>query len=78
MSNDDFEQQHEQALYDEAVGRTRDYGKVSVSLLQRSMRLGFTSALRLIERMEREGVVSSPDTIGKRTLLAPLPARRED
>ncbi|QIG78556.1 DNA translocase FtsK [Stakelama tenebrarum] len=43
--------------------------KASTSWLQRQMRIGYNSAARLIERMEREGLVSKPDHVGRRDVL---------
>lgn len=72
----DFMEEHEQQLYDEAVRVTRTHGAVSASRIQRSMRLGFSHAMRLIQRMEAHGVVSAPDAIGRRTLLVTTEASR--
>ncbi len=44
-------------LYEEAVRVVVETGKASTSLLQRRLRIGFNRAARLIERMEREGIV---------------------
>ena len=62
------------ALYAEAVTLVRDGNKASASWLQRQMRLGYNHAASLIERMEREGIVSSPDADGKREVLRFAPA----
>ena len=43
--------------------------KASTSWLQRQMRIGYNSAARLIERMEKEGLVSRPDHVGRREVL---------
>jgi len=58
-------------MYDRAVAVVvaRD-GKASTSYIQRQLRIGYNSAARLIERMEREGVVSKPNHAGKREVLA--------
>src|SRR3546814_1138079 len=40
--------------------------KASTSWLQRQLRIGYNSAARLIERMEKEGLVSKPDHVGRR------------
>ncbi|WP_119157763.1 DNA translocase FtsK [Caldimonas tepidiphila] len=45
-------------LYDQAVTLVRQRGSCSVALVQRHLRVGYNQALRLIMRMEREGVVS--------------------
>jgi S-DNA-T family DNA segregation ATPase FtsK/SpoIIIE len=44
-------------LYEEAVEMVRRLNKASVSLLQRRLRIGYTRAARLIDRMEEEGIV---------------------
>jgi DNA segregation ATPase FtsK/SpoIIIE-like protein len=44
-------------LYEEAVEMVRRLNKASVSLLQRRLRIGYTRAARLIDRMEAEGIV---------------------
>jgi S-DNA-T family DNA segregation ATPase FtsK/SpoIIIE len=46
-------------LYDEAARIVVSSGQVSISYLQRKMRIGFSRAARLVDRMEAEGLVSS-------------------
>ncbi|MFL5900958.1 MAG: DNA translocase FtsK [Solirubrobacterales bacterium] len=55
-------------LYDRAVVTVRDSGKASVSYLQRKLHIGYNAAAALVERMEREGLVSRPDNVGRREL----------
>ena len=43
--------------------------KASTSWLQRQLRIGYNSAARLIERMEKDGLVSKPDHVGRREVL---------
>ena len=43
--------------------------KASTSWLQRQMRIGYNRAARHIERMEKEGLVSAPDHVGRREVL---------
>ena len=46
-------------LYDEAARIVVSTGQVSISYLQRKMRIGFSRAARLVDMMEAEGLVSS-------------------
>lgn len=57
-------------LYDQAVAVVTREGKASTSFIQRHLRIGYNSAARLIERMEKEGVVSRANHAGKREVLA--------
>ncbi|CAN5471628.1 hypothetical protein BH09PSE4_BH09PSE4_02950 [soil metagenome] len=43
--------------------------KASTSWLQRQLRIGYNSAARLIEKMEKDGLVSRPDHVGRREVL---------
>jgi S-DNA-T family DNA segregation ATPase FtsK/SpoIIIE len=58
-------------LYDEAVGFVIETGKVSVSSVQRKLRVGYNRAARLVEQMETSGVVSAPGHNGAREVLVP-------
>lgn len=55
--------------YDDAVALVVEEQKASTSWLQRQLGIGYNSAARLIERMEREGIVSAPDNAGRRSVL---------
>jgi uncharacterized protein (UPF0335 family) len=56
-------------LYPKAVVLVADNCKASTSWLQRQLRIGYNQAARLVERMEREGLVSKPNNVGARTVL---------
>ncbi len=43
--------------------------KASTSYLQRQLRVGYNNAARLIERMEKDGIVGAPDHVGRREVL---------
>lgn len=60
-------------LFDEAVAIVTQTRKGSISGVQRRLRIGYNRAARLIEEMERIGVVSAPDNRGNREVLAPPP-----
>ena len=59
----------EDQQYRSAVAIVCGSQKASTSWLQRQLRIGYNSAARLIERMEKEGVVSRPDHVGRREVL---------
>jgi S-DNA-T family DNA segregation ATPase FtsK/SpoIIIE len=56
-------------VYDEALDLVSRMEEVSVSKLQREMRLGYNKAAKIIERMEREGVVGPPNGVKPRQVL---------
>jgi S-DNA-T family DNA segregation ATPase FtsK/SpoIIIE len=57
-------------LYDEAVAIVCRERKASTSFIQRHLQIGYNRAARIIERMEKEGVVSQANRVGKRDVLA--------
>ncbi len=56
-------------LYDEAVAIISREGKASTSFIQRHLQIGYNRAARIIEEMERQGVVSQATKTGKREVL---------
>ncbi len=63
------------AMYDQAVAVVLQHKRASISLVQRHLRIGYNRAARLLEQMEKSGVVSAMGHAGNRDILAP---RRED
>ncbi len=57
--------------YDQAVSVVLRDRKVSTSYIQRRLGIGYNKAASLIERMEEEGVISTPNHAGKREILVP-------
>ena len=57
-------------MYDQAVRVVTESRQASISWLQRRLRVGYNRAARMIERMEREGVVSSAEGARPREVLA--------
>ncbi len=58
-------------LYDQAVAIVLKTRRPSISLVQRHLRIGYNRAARLIEQMERVGLVSTMQSNGNREVLAP-------
>lgn len=58
-------------LYDEAVSVVIKSRRASISLVQRQLRIGYNRAARLVEEMERAGLVSSMQSNGSREVLVP-------
>jgi S-DNA-T family DNA segregation ATPase FtsK/SpoIIIE len=65
----------EAQLFRKAVQTVAESQKASTSYLQRQLRVGYNNAARLIERMEKEGIVSAPDHVGRREVLVDAEGR---
>jgi S-DNA-T family DNA segregation ATPase FtsK/SpoIIIE len=65
----------ETQLYRKAVQTVAEAQKASTSYLQRQLRVGYNSAARLIEKMEKDGIVSVPDHVGRREVLVDVEGR---
>jgi DNA segregation ATPase FtsK/SpoIIIE, S-DNA-T family len=63
------------AMYDEAVSIVLQHRRATISLVQRHLRIGYNRAARLLEQMEKSGLVSAMSTNGSRDIL--VPARAE-
>ena len=61
-------------LYDQAVEIVLRTRRPSISLVQRHLRIGYNRAARLIEDMERAGLVSAMQSNGNREVLVPAKA----
>jgi S-DNA-T family DNA segregation ATPase FtsK/SpoIIIE len=60
----------EKGLFDQAVALVSREGKASTSFIQRHLNIGYNRAAKLIEQMEKEGVVGPANHVGKREVLA--------
>jgi len=58
-------------MYDQAVAVVLKTRRPSISLVQRHLRIGYNRAARLIEQMERAGLVSPMQSNGNRDVLVP-------
>jgi S-DNA-T family DNA segregation ATPase FtsK/SpoIIIE len=62
-------------LYDEAVQIVTETRRASISGVQRRLKIGYNRAARMIEEMERTGVVGPAESNGSRAVLAPPPVK---
>ncbi len=56
-------------LYDRAVALVAREGKASTSFVQRHLQIGYNRAARIVEEMEKQGIISSATSTGKREVL---------
>lgn len=64
-----YDSDEDDPVYDQALDLVSRMEEVSVSKLQREMRLGYNKAAKIIERMEREGVVGPANGVKPRQVL---------
>jgi S-DNA-T family DNA segregation ATPase FtsK/SpoIIIE len=57
-------------LYDQAVAVVLRDKKVSTSYVQRALKIGYNRAANIIDQMEQAGLISEPDHVGRRKILA--------
>ena len=58
-------------MYDQAVAIVLQHKRASISLVQRHLRIGYNRAARLLEQMEKSGLVGAMATNGSRELIVP-------
>jgi DNA segregation ATPase FtsK/SpoIIIE, S-DNA-T family len=63
-------------MYDKCVELVLQKGQASTSMLQRAFRLGYNRAARIIDTMEREGIVGPMDGVKPREVRVPTEAQR--
>ena len=66
------------AMYDQAVAVVLQHRRASISLVQRHLRIGYNRAARLLEQMEKSGLVSAMAGNGNREILIPAGAGKDD
>ncbi len=59
----------DKSLFDQAVAVVAREGKASTSFIQRHLNIGYNKAAKLIEQMEKEGIVGPANHVGKREIL---------
>jgi S-DNA-T family DNA segregation ATPase FtsK/SpoIIIE len=68
----------EKGLFDQAVDLVAREGKASTSFIQRHLNIGYNRAAKLIEQMEKEGIVGQANHVGKREVLVRRTNQDED
>jgi len=63
------DEEHDE-MYDQAVAIVTETQQASISMIQRRLRVGYNRAARMIEQMERDGVVGPPDGAKPREVYA--------
>jgi DNA segregation ATPase FtsK/SpoIIIE, S-DNA-T family len=58
-------------MYDQAVAIVLQHKRASISLVQRHLRIGYNRAARLLEQMEKSGLVTAMASNGNRDLIVP-------
>ncbi|MBK8162202.1 MAG: DNA translocase FtsK 4TM domain-containing protein [Gammaproteobacteria bacterium] len=61
------------ALYDQAVRIVTETRKASISGVQRRLKIGYNRAARMVEEMEKAGIVGPLESNGSREVIAPPP-----
>ena len=59
----------EKGLYEQAIAVVAREGKASTSFIQRHLNIGYNRAAKLIEQMEKEGIVGPANHVGRRDVL---------
>jgi len=59
----------DKSLFDQAVAVVAREGKASTSFIQRHLQIGYNRAAKLIEQMEKEGIVGPANHVGRREVL---------
>jgi S-DNA-T family DNA segregation ATPase FtsK/SpoIIIE len=68
----------EKGLFDQAVDLVSREGKATTSFIQRHLNIGYNRAAKLIEQMEKEGMVGPANHVGKREILLRRTNKDED
>ncbi|HLI84761.1 MAG TPA: DNA translocase FtsK 4TM domain-containing protein [Bryobacteraceae bacterium] len=68
-SEADFASEEQDPMYEEAVRLVLQMGKASTSTLQRHLRLGYGRAARILDMMQRDGIIGPPDGSKPRDVL---------
>jgi S-DNA-T family DNA segregation ATPase FtsK/SpoIIIE len=68
-ASEEISNEDQDAMYEEAVRLVLQMGKASTSTLQRHLRLGYGRAARILDMMQRDGIIGPPDGSKPRDVL---------
>nr|WP_249199714.1 DNA translocase FtsK [Gluconobacter sp. Dm-62] len=68
----------EGSLFDQAVDIVMREGRASTSFIQRHLSIGYNRAAKLIDQMEKEGIIGAANHVGKREILVRRKEEHED
>lgn len=71
FENFDNDATSEEGLYQKALQIVQTERKISISYIQRCLRIGYNKAATIVDKMEQQGVISPPNHVGKREILLP-------
>ena len=69
ITDDQNSDNEKDEFYSKAIDLIKTEGKASTSFLQRKLQIGYNRAARIMETMEKEGIVGRPNHVGKREIL---------
>jgi DNA segregation ATPase FtsK/SpoIIIE, S-DNA-T family len=69
QENSDTDEEPFDEKYDDAIALVTKTGQASISMIQRHLRIGYNRAARIIEVMEKQGVVGPSDGVKPRKVL---------
>ena len=69
VEQEDNDETNKNDLYNQAIEIIKKDRKVSISYIQRKLRIGYNRAANIIEEMENNSVISAPAHNGKREIL---------
>jgi len=75
LSGEPVDTEDADPLFDQAVQIVTESRRASISGVQRRLKIGYNRAARMIEEMERIGIVGPAETNGNREVLAPPPVQ---
>ncbi len=68
-----YDLENRDETYEQAIGLLILSQRASTSFLQRELAIAYNAAARLMERAENDGIVSRPNAVGKRDIIAAPP-----